>query len=244
MNFQLEDQIGEIVAQDFRTAAIFKANGIDFCCRGHRTLGEALNEKGLSADDILKELDGIHTAPKVSATDYDKWKPEHLIDHIVGSHHAYVRNQIPVITSYLDQICKAHGNAQPALFEIRKLFAEDANDLMQHLQAEESIVFPMIRDLSPTSSDFASTGCVPMSFFQQMISTMEREHEQEGIRWQKISDLTQEFQLQFGCNVAHVTFSLLKEFYDDLTTHIHLENNILFPEAMDLKNKKINANQS
>lgn len=244
MNIQLEDQIGEIVAHDYRTAAVFKANGIDFCCRGHRTLRDALAEKGLSAEDMMDELKGIHEVEKDLPIDDSHWKPQNLIAHIIERHHGYIRQQIPVITAYLEQIHKAHGKNQPALEEIKNLFIEDAQDLMSHMEAEETIVFPMILDLASRPGDVTSPSCVPLQFFQQMIAAMEHDHENEGNRWQKISELTQDYQLQFGCNVAHVTFSLLKEYYNDLQLHIHLENNILFPGAMDLKNEKIKAQQS
>lgn len=244
MNIQLEDQIGEIVAHDFRTAAVFKANGIDFCCRGHRTLREAIDDKGLVAEDIIKELASIVNITKVVVSDFSKWKLEHLIDHIVEKHHAYIRQQIPVITAYLEQVVRAHGKNQPELIEIRDLFAEGGEDLIRHLDSEEAIVFPMIRDLATGPVNIDSPSCVPMSFFQQMISTMEHEHESEGNRWERILHLTHKLHQQPVCNTTHVTFSLLKEFYEDLTTHIHLENNILFPGAMDLKNKKITAKLS
>ena len=244
MNIRLEDQLGEIVAHDYRAAAVFKANGIDFCCRGHRTLREAINEKGLLPDTIVKQLETLNDNVRDTAFDYSKWKLEHLIDHIIETHHAYVRKQIPVISAYLDQICKAHGKTQPELFEIKSLFAEDAHDLMQHMEAEESIVFPMIRDLAVTPLHLSSPSCVPLNFFQKMISAMENDHVNEGIRWKKIEELTENYKLQFGCNVAFVTFSLLHEYQENLHFHIHLENNILFPGALELKNNKIKAIQS
>ena len=244
MNIRLEDQIGEIVADDYRTAAVFKANGIDFCCRGNRTLRQALDEKGLPSDNIVKELTSLDNVANDTPSDYSKWKLEHLIDHIIEKHHAYVRQQIPVITAYLEQICKAHGKAQPGLFEIRNLFIEDSQDLMEHLEAEESIVFPMIRDMAIMPLHISSPSCVPIKFFHQMISSMESDHVNEGNRWKKIAELTDNFKLEIGCKVAFVAFSLLHEFQDDLHLHIHLENNILFPGALELKNNKIKALQS
>ena len=144
----------------------------------------------------------------------------------------------------MKKIEKAHGKAQPLLTEIKTLFAEGSHELMQHMETEEGIVFPMIRDISSTPLDQPSASCVPMNFFQQMISSMEKDHETEGNRWKLIEEITEDYKMQFGCNVALVTFSLLKEFQDDLHQHIHLENNILFPRALQLKNKKIIALQS
>ncbi|MEO5905739.1 MAG: DUF542 domain-containing protein [Saprospiraceae bacterium] len=244
MNIQLEDQIGTIVANDYRTAAIFKAKGIDFCCRGHRTLQDAILEKGLRAEDIVNELSQIDSDVIEYQTDYEYWPLDQIIDEIKKKHHQYIRVQIPVITAYLEQINKAHGKTQPVLEEIKNLFAEGSQELLKHMEAEEGIVFPMIRDLISNPVDGSSSGCVPLNFFQQMITSMEKDHEMEGNRWKLIASMTEDYQLKFGCNVAHVTFSLLKEFQDDLHLHIHLENNILFLRAMELKNKKIKSLQS
>ena len=241
MTIRLEDQIGDIVAQNYRTASIFKAKGIDFCCRGHRSLRDVINEKGLVAEDVLKELASTEVLPGSTPPDYAKWRLEYLIDHIISQHHAYIRRQVPVIKAYLDKVFNAHGQTEPVFGEIRTLFAEDARDLLQHLESEEEMVFPMIRDIAVTPLHTAAPSCVPLNFFQQMISMMEQDHVKEGDRWKKMSELTQHYTQPVGCNTVFVTLNLLKEFYDDLLLHIHLENNILFPGALELKNNKIKA---
>ena len=215
MTIGLEDQIGEIVADDYRTAEVFRANGIDFCCRGHRTLQDALNEKGLSADDIIKELATSKIVLTDTPVDYSTWKLDKLIDHIISKHHTYIKQQIPVINGYLDQVFKAHSKTHPVIVDIRRLFTEDAKDLLQHLEAEEDIVFPMIRDLAVTPLETASPSCVPFNFFQQMISAMEYDHLNVEERWKKIVALTDNYELQFGCTVAYVAFSLMEEYYEN-----------------------------
>lgn len=244
MNINPEEQIGQIVARNYKAAAVFKSNGIDFCCRGSRTLQDVILEKGIRAEDIVNELSQIDTEVIELQCDYDQWPLDKIIDEIETKHHHYIREQIPVITAYLEQILKAHGKVQPVIKEIKSLFAEGSHELLKHMESEEEIVFPMIRDLISTPADTASPGCVPLNFFQQMISSMEKEHELEGNRWRLINTLTEDYQLQFGCNVALVTFSLLNEFQDDLHLHIHLENNILFPRALELKNERTKMPQS
>ena len=115
MTIRLEDQIGDIVAQNYRTASIFKAKGIDFCCRGHRSLRDVINEKGLVAEDMLKELASTEVLPGSTPPDYAKWRLEYLIDHIISQHHAYIRRQVPVIKAYLDKVFNAHGQTEPSL---------------------------------------------------------------------------------------------------------------------------------
>lgn len=174
-------------------------------------------------------------------SDYAQWKLEDLIYHIIGKHHGYIRQQIPVIKFYLDQIVEAHAKTFPELEHIRTLFSSDAKDLLMHIEAEEEIVFPMIRDLAATPLDTASPSCVPLSFFQQMISAMEYDHLNEADRWKKISELTGDYKLQFEGSITPVAINLLKEFHNDLQHHMHLENDILFPGAKELKSNKIKA---
>ncbi|MDQ3016517.1 MAG: DUF542 domain-containing protein [Bacteroidota bacterium] len=244
MNISLQEKIGEIVRQDYRTATLFKEKGIDFCCRGNRTLAEVIDEKGLKAESILDELERIIHFENKETLDFKLWPLDLIVDYIEKKHHRYVRQQIPIITAYLDQIVKAHGHQHPALKEVRTLFVEGGEELMVHMESEETILFPMIRELANVPINEVSHSCAPIQFFRQMIQSMMNEHEVEGNRWRIIEKLTQEYQMQFGCNVTHVTFQLLREFQEDLHMHIHLENNILFPGALELKDRKIKALQS
>jgi len=240
MNIRLEDQIGEIVAHDYRTAAVFKAKGIDFCCRGNRTLQEAIQEKGLHAESLIEELKQVEILGKESTSDYENWPLDLLIDYIEKKHHRYIRRQVPVLTGYLEHVMKAHGESKPELREIQALFLEGSAELLKHIEEEEAILFPMIKDIVSVPLNVASVSCVPLNFFKQIMAQMKSEHATEGDRWQNIAQLTNYYQLS-GCNTMRVTYSLLKEFQDDLFLHIHLENNILFPAAIELKNRKVSA---
>ena len=115
--------IGEIVADDFRTAAIFKKHGIDFCCRGGRTIDEACEKKDVTKNELIEELSSLPSG-KGDTVDVSSWPLDLLANYIVKIHHEYVREKTPTLIQFLDKLCKVHGDRHPELFEINQLFNE------------------------------------------------------------------------------------------------------------------------
>jgi len=236
MKFSLQDTVGEIVTKDYRTAAIFKAEGIDYCCRGKRTLNEVLTEKGIEPPKMLRDLDKVTTVKSSINHSFAQWPLDLLVDYIEKKHHRYVKAQLPLLTGYLKQIEKSHGKTHPGIQEILDLFHQDAEELSKHMEEEETMLFPVIRNLVAAPQDRDPNVCIPSSLLEHIVGLMMHEHVIEGNRWRKINELAQE--LGLSCNVAFVTFELLREFEEDLHEHIHLENNLLFPTAVRLMKEK------
>lgn len=236
--------VGELVAQEYRTAAVFKAFKIDFCCKGNRTIAEVCNKTGIDAPHLIKELTNVlqTSAANVDNANFNSWPPDLLIDYIEKKHHRYVRAKIQEIIPYLTKVASVHGETHPNLPIIRELFLQTAHNLTEHMMKEENVLFPYIRTMTnaiETGSDFAEP------FFgsvQNPIAMMHHEHNDEGERFRQISQLTNDYNPpQYACNTFRVTFALLKEFEEDLHQHIHLENNVLFPKAIELENHLCHA---
>ena len=115
------DLIGEMVAEDFRTAAVFKKYGIDFCCRGGRTIEDACKDKTVDAETIYNELENIPNQSN-NNIDFKSWPLDLLVEYVEKTHHAYVEEKTPILLAFLDKLCKVHGERHPELFEINKLF--------------------------------------------------------------------------------------------------------------------------
>ena len=126
------DYIGAMVAEDFRTAAVFKKYGIDFCCKGGRTIADACEKKGIDEQKIYEEIENL---PKSGGTniDFTSWPLDLLADYVEKTHHRYVEEKTPVLQAFLDKLCKVHGDRHPELFEIRELFDESAKELAAHM---------------------------------------------------------------------------------------------------------------
>lgn len=238
MNTMQEKTIGETVAQDYRTAAVFEKYGIDFCCQGNRNIFQACTEKNIDPAIVQNDLNAILSSNDSKATDYNSWPLDLLADYIEKKHHRYVDEKIPVIRQYLAKLCQVHGNNHPELFEIAELFNDSASELTTHMKKEEFILFPFVRRMTSAQKANTPFGQPPFGTVLNPVQMMMREHDAEGERFRKISKLSNNYAAPSdACNTYKVTYALLKEFEDDLHLHIHLENNILFPKAIEMENK-------
>ena len=229
--------IGEMVADDFRTASVFSANKIDFCCKGNRTLDEVCNQKGLDVYDVLAQLEKA-TESNNSTIDFNTWELDLLIDYIEKKHHRYVEEKAPILLSFLLKLEQVHGAAHPELFEIKNLFKRTADELTQHMKKEELILFPYIKQMVEAARNKTTLSAPGFGSVANPIAMMMEEHENEGNRFEKIVAISNNYTPPAdGCNTYKVTFQMLQEFESDLHTHIHLENNILFPKAIVLQEK-------
>ncbi|MES2003438.1 MAG: iron-sulfur cluster repair di-iron protein [Bacteroidota bacterium] len=234
-----EAPIGQLVVSDYRTAAIFKKYGIDFCCNGNRSIDATCAGNTDQADALKEEIRHILEMPthgKEEGTDYSSWPLDLLADYIEKKHHRYVAEQIPVVTEYLEKLCRVHGYKHPELFEIRSLFSHCAEELSAHMKKEELMLFPFIRKMVAAKKGAGTTFSAPFNTVQNPIQVMMKEHQVEGERFSKIRSLSDEYTPPAdGCNTYKVGYALLEEFENDLHLHIHLENNILFPKAIAME---------
>ena len=236
MNDTLEKSIGQLVAEDYRTAQVFKAHKIDFCCKGNRTLTEVATKKGLNLEAISEELEAVRSNGQENLPDFKTWPLDLLIDYIEKTHHRYVEKQIPVLKQYLNKLNRVHGERHPELFDIFEQFNTSAGELSMHMKKEELVLFPYIRKMvaGPTGSEALEKP--HFGSVSNPIQMMMGEHDNEGERFRTIAKLSNDYTPpEDACNTYRVAFSLLQEFEDDLHRHIHLENNILFPKSEKLE---------
>lgn len=240
MLVQKENTIGEIVARNFQTAKVFENYGLDFCCGGKKSLLDACIEKGITPEKIIKDLTSL-TEKNANAAHYDKWEADFLIDYIVNNHHSYVTNSVSTIEHHLDKVSSKHGEAHPEVIAIAGLFAEIKEELLSHMQKEEKMLFPYIKKMLLAYRNTLEIQFPPFGTVGNPIKAMENEHEKAGHSMAMINKLSDNYNPpQTACTTYRVLYNELKEFEDDLHMHVHLENNILFPKAIELE-KQIQA---
>lgn len=229
--------IGEIVAQDYRSAAVFKKYGIDFCCGGGKALENVCQEKQIDPGLVLADLvQSLEDQPQ--QRDYHNWSPERLADHIENTHHVYVKSATEDLKQYLAKVVRVHGNHHPELLEIEKAFLLLAGELAMHLQKEELILFPFIRKMAKSHREGSSLKRPHFYSIRNPIRMMEDEHSGAGDYMARIRRLSGNFTSpESACNTFRVTYKLLDEFESDLHLHVHLENNLLFPQAIALEDE-------
>lgn len=219
--------LGSIVSDDFRTAEVFMQAGIDFCCGGKKTLGQACEEKGLDVSALVGKLEVLAEAPAAPGMNFNAWSLDFLADYIVNSHHTYIVKALPDLLFYTRKIANVHGDRHRELLQVAEIMVHLEKELLPHLKAEEEVLFPAIKEVLKTGSAEAR------STIASEIARMDGEHTFVGGAMDTINRITHEYKVpEDGCDTYRVTFKLLKQFEDDLHVHVHLENNILYPKAL------------
>lgn len=228
--------IGEIVAADYRAAAVFQRRGIDFCCHGARTLERGCRDAGVDTADVLREIEEATSAPDVGLPRFTTWDLRTLVHYIVANHHAYVREMLPLITAHARTIAEVHGGRHRELPRVAALVETIAGEMTSHMMKEEQILFPYIVRLAAAAAEGRPAPPAPFGSVDNPIRMMETEHETAGHAMLEIRELTDGFTPPAdGCSTYAVCLQELSAFERDLHAHVHLENNILFPKASALE---------
>ena len=227
--------IGEIVAADFRTAKVFENHGIDFCCGGKVALGAICGEKGLDLAAITSELEALQNEPAERSQNYSSWALPFLADYIVNTHHVYLKENDEQIAAYARKIAAVHGAQHPEVIRIAAIFDKIASAMTAHLKEEEEVFFPAIKRVDASRISGNTPDDEDRETIRVTLLTLQREHEEIGDAIHTIRHLSNDYAIPADvCNTFMVTYQKLKEFEDDLHKHVHLENNILFPKAVEL----------
>ncbi len=227
--------VGDFVAEDYRAATVFEKYGIDFCCGGQVSLAATCQEKGLDPDKVLQEIAEVRNEPIQRSENYGAWTLPFLIDYIVNTHHAYLKENDEQIAAYARKIAEVHGAHHPEVVEIATIFNKIASDMVVHLQEEEEVFFPAVKRVAEATSDEKSPDEKDRALIRSSLDKLHLEHEEIGDAIHRIRHLSKDYAIPKDvCNTFVVTYSKLKEFEDDLHKHVHLENNILFLKAAQL----------
>ncbi len=220
--------VGDVVAEDYRRASVFKQFGIDFCCGGGRSVVAACEKAG--ADPVaLAEALAEAGRGRAASTDEGLLELDALVEHIVTRHHRYVRESTPVLHDFAAKVARVHGERHPELLEIRDLLGELLADLERHMAEEEESLFPRIAVLSRSAPAPSPGGDI-----QTATLPLEDDHARAGELMDRIRSLSGDFTPPAdGCNTYRATYAKLEEFEEDLHRHVHLENNVLFPRAAE-----------
>ncbi len=232
---EAEETLGEIAAKDIRKAEIFKKYGLDFCCGGKKTVKQACAEKGIDVTRIEYELQHTDKNYAGRPLPYNEWEEGFLADYIVNTHHSYVKKSLPELLQFGLKVAKVHGNLHPELVTIYGLVEEVSEEMTEHMEKEEKILFPFIKKVSQATNKAEVFSNASFGSVENPISMMEHEHEIVGKNLELIRNLSKDFTLPSdACASYNLYFKMLEEFESDLFLHVHLENNILFPRILEM----------
>jgi regulator of cell morphogenesis and NO signaling len=217
------------------TIRVFERFHLDYCCGGDRPLALACAQKGIDPGEVLAALSDATRAPE-PAKDFKEATVSELISHIVRTHHAYVRRELPRLLPLAGRVAAKHGPGHPEVIEIEAGLRQLANDLIFHLDKEEKILFPYIEALDQSRTQGASAPKACFATVESPIQSMLQEHEAAGALLDKMRTASRNFAPPEGACPTYVgLYDGLDAFEKDLHRHVHLENNLLFPRAITLE---------
>jgi regulator of cell morphogenesis and NO signaling len=230
--------VADIVKNDYRTADVFLKYDIEFCCGGKWPLEMVCASKNLDITLLIPELEKASRTVQVSNhLRFDEWNTGFLADYIVNVHHQYLKTALPVVVEYVKRFLDGHLKKFPELEQLQSLVNKLYDDFLTHLQQEEEIFFPYIKQITHAHLHHEPYGSLLVRTLRKPLQDIaHQEHELLYKILSEMREITQQYTVPTNACVTHrVTFSKLKELDNDLVQHMHLENDILFPKAIQIE---------
>ncbi|PYT76538.1 MAG: iron-sulfur cluster repair di-iron protein [Acidobacteria bacterium] len=238
MSFTSTTKVGDIAAANPAAKKVLEEAGVDYCCGGAKSLQDACLHTGVSAEEILKRLQENSRQGRPEEANWATARLADLTKHIVEKHHKYVRGMIPRVSALLAKVRAKHGENHPELAKIAAQFLGVGHEMYAHMQKEEQILFPYIARLERAEEGKEE---LEPPFFQTVrnpVHMMMQDHDTAGAALEAMRKLSSGYHLPAeACESYRELYRSLQEFEADMHTHVHLENNILFPRAVELEAK-------
>lgn len=208
----------EVVTAYPPCARVLLEAGIDFCCRGEERLGVACARLGLDPTRVLARLEEARRGAEPARVDLRSLSSEALVEHLVSTHHAYLRQTLPHLVELATKVARVHGRRDPRLEEVEAMLQDLSWLLLGHLDHEE-------RELFPALCANARWARLP-----QALADMRREHEDVGALLARLRTLTDGHRApEWACRTYRVLLAELARLEEDTLLHVHTENHVLAP---------------
>jgi regulator of cell morphogenesis and NO signaling len=231
--------VREFAAEIPHATRIFEKLGIDYCCGGSKPLEAACLQAKIPVEDVLRSLEDAGMPGATAAGETIDFQTTHLadlIEHILAVHHGYVKQEVPRLQQFLAKVVAVHCASHPELAAVQRTFAALCSELLSHMMKEEMVLFPYIKKLEEAATQGTRAPQAPFGPISNPVHMMELEHESAGKALEAIRTLTGSYTPpESACFSYKTLYSALKGFETDLHQHVHLENNILFPRAIELE---------
>lgn len=231
--FTLDRTVAELVLEKPSRSRFFETMGIDYCCGGKKTLQEVCERKQLDPANLLKLLEADDLIVLDEATErISEMSLGELVVNIIERHHEYLRQELPRLQAMLSKVVRVHGESEPRLHQMLSIFQAFAVELGTHMMKEENILFPVIAQMEAVRR-------IPQSCFGTIanpIRQMEFEHDGAGDALARLRDLSDGFRPpEWACNTYRAVLDGLHDIEQNMHVHVHKENNVLFPKALELE---------
>jgi len=237
MSVTTEKTVRELALENPGATRVFEKLGIDYCCGGGQTLEQACQAAHVSTNQVADSLAASQSASATAPA--RNWQTEplsELLAHIQSTHHVYTRKEIARLSPLFDKVCSVHGKNHPELLRLRQIFSGLAEELTTHLMKEEVVLFPYV--LRIEEAVVANEPVLPPPFgsVRNPVAMMMNEHDGVGSALRSMRQIGNGYAAPPDACISFQTlYQALVAFEADLHQHIHLENNILFPRAIEME---------
>jgi regulator of cell morphogenesis and NO signaling len=237
--FDSSSHVSDIVRGDYRTADVFKKHGINFCCSGNVSVESACSVRNIDCSTVLAELDEVtRNICLPNGIKFADWNASFLSAYIMHVHHGYLYQALPSLQASLHSFMEGHKKKFPQLEELSEIFTRLSNLLLVHIRHEDEIIFPYVGQIEAAYKGNESYGSLLVKTLRKPIGNIEREHIEIGELMKKLKESSNNFQFPANaCTNHQVIYHRLKEFYEDMVQHLHLENNILYPKVKEIEQR-------
>jgi regulator of cell morphogenesis and NO signaling len=234
--------IREIALEAPATSRVFEEFKIDYCCGGRKSLDEACAAAGLDPQLVAQKIEAALKDQRALGEngESDKRSASELIDYIIAKHHIFTVEEIERLTPLMEKVCRRHGEQHPELFKLQAIFLALADSLVPHMRKEEAVLFPYIQILESSLTGDRPAAPPHFGTVANPIRMMMADHEEDGERLRIMREISGDYtQPEGACPSFTALYAGLEDLEKDLHRHIHLENNVLFPAAVDLERKTL-----
>ena len=234
-----ETTVKEVALHMPESTRLFEQLKIDYCCGGNKPLGEACVSAGLDVDTVMEMLGEVaeSSSQDASAGDFQNASLPQLIEHILNTHHVFTKSEMARLDALTAKVIEAHGRNHPELLDVGELFKQLCSDLTPHMFKEEQVLFPYIVAMTQAALDNQPTPFSPFGTVNNPVRMMMKEHDTAGEILRELRAVTSDYKVPPDACISYQTlYQALENFERDLHQHIHLENNLLFPKALELEN--------
>jgi regulator of cell morphogenesis and NO signaling len=235
--------IREIALEMPVTTRIFEEFKIDYCCGGRKPFAEACANAGIEPRLVLEKIErALETFGNSREFDYLEMKTaSELIDYIIEKHHVFTKKEVVRLTDLMEKVCRRHGDQHRELFELKNAFRLLCDDLIDHMRKEETVLFPFVKTLEASIAGNVAVSLPHSRTALNPVRMMMQEHDTAGELLRKMREISGDYSLPKGaCPSFTGLYFSLQDLEKDLHHHIHLENNALFPQIVELEREVLN----
>lgn len=233
--------IGEIALEMPNTTRVFEEFKIDYCCGGGKTFMEACESAGADPKIVLEKISRISESEETVELGWIvNASLSQLVDYLEDKHHTFTKTELGQLLPLMEKVARVHGERHPELLELQGVFQTLCDDLLPHLRKEEMILFPYVREMEFKLGKGYSATLPNFGSVQHPVQVMMTEHDTDGELLVKMRELSKDYKIpEDACSSFTALYTRMKALEKDLHQHIHLENNLVFPKAVELERELI-----